>query len=90
MITKAINPGSTSVDLYKVDLLQPSMGEGEVPWKVFLGHSFEGHSFNELVILTPEVETPKSFVGDESKNEDKPKNGEGADGKGDGKKCSSM
>ncbi|KAK4540387.1 hypothetical protein LTR36_009244 [Oleoguttula mirabilis] len=26
----------------------------EVPWRVFLGHEWEGHSFQELVILTPD------------------------------------
>ena len=25
----------------------------EVPWRVFFGHEWEGHSFRQLVILTP-------------------------------------
>ncbi|KAK3709135.1 hypothetical protein LTR37_011114 [Vermiconidia calcicola] len=69
MVTKAIQPSVTSVDLYKIDLMsedekaaavkvtgieKPDDKE-EVPWKVFFGHEWEGHSFNELVILYPET-----------------------------------
>lgn len=69
MVTKAIEPGQVQLDLYKADLkltstnstpkpkTEPKVDEGgeEVPWHVFLGHEWEGHSFNELVILTPDV-----------------------------------
>ena len=29
--------------------------QAECPWMVFLGHNFEGHSFEELTILVPEI-----------------------------------
>ena len=73
MITKAIKPGCTSVDIYKHDLVQEAekaaimekakRGDGtkgeEVPWKEFFGHAFEGHSFDEVVLLVPENAVPK-------------------------------
>lgn len=68
MVTKNIKPGVTSVDLYKADLLSTdenlaaakeakvheAEATEEVPWKVFFGHEWEGHSFGELTILVPE------------------------------------
>ncbi|KAK5112552.1 hypothetical protein LTR85_011244 [Meristemomyces frigidus] len=33
---------------------ETSAGAEEIPWRVFLGHEWEGHSFEELVILTPD------------------------------------
>lgn len=38
----------------------------EVPWKVFLGYQWEGHSFDELVILTPEKIDKKAATHAES------------------------
>jgi hypothetical protein len=70
MIKKAIKPGCTSVDIYKIDLVLDAekaafeekltaRGKEEVPWKEFLGHAWEGHSFEELMILVPESVVPK-------------------------------
>ena len=73
MITKAITPGCTSVDIYKLDLVpeaekaafmekakREGKGKGgEVPWKEFFGHSWEGHSFDEVLLLVPESAVPK-------------------------------
>jgi hypothetical protein len=70
MITKAIQPGCTSVDIYKIDLVPDAektafekklkaKGKEEVPWKEFFGHEWEGHSFEELMILVPESAIPK-------------------------------
>jgi hypothetical protein len=73
MITKAIIPGCTSVDIYKHDLvpeaeraafMEKAKREGgtegaEVAWKEFFGHAFEGHSFDELVLLVRESAVPK-------------------------------
>lgn len=38
----------------------------EVPWRVFLGHEWEGHSFEELVILTPDPSKAATAVKVES------------------------
>jgi hypothetical protein len=73
MITKAITPGCTSVDIYKHDpvpeadkagFMEKAKREGEgkggeVPWKEFFGHTWEGHSFDEVVLLVPESAVPK-------------------------------
>lgn len=72
MHTKTIQAGQTHIDLYKADLVPPQEqkraaveaktdGREECPWRVFLGHGWEGHSFEELVILTPEA--PKRAAG---------------------------
>ena len=81
MFTKAIKPGCTSVDLYKMDLLPEAEkvaaakevekleagGQVEVPWKVFLGHEWEGHTFDELLILTPENAVSNPAANSETK-----------------------
>ena len=70
MVTKAIQPGCTSVDIYKIDLVPEEQktafekklkakGQEEVPWKEFLGHAWEGHSFKEMTILVPESAIPR-------------------------------
>jgi hypothetical protein len=62
MVTKAIKPGSTSIDIFKSDLetadsveKEENGGEvkEEIPWRTFLGHEFIGHIFEELTILYP-------------------------------------
>jgi len=85
MLTKPIEAGQTHIDLYKSDLLAEAQkafrtdthtkmakGSEEVPWHVFLGHEWEGHSFEELVILTsdPTKAVPKS-KGSDAKTEAK-------------------
>jgi hypothetical protein len=70
MIAKAIKPGCTSVDIYKIDVVPEAekaafekklkaKGEEEVPWKEFLDHQWESHSFDEMMILVPESAVPK-------------------------------
>ena len=66
-VEKKITPGCTSIEIYKADLMteeekvaaakaKKADGEqAECPWMVFLGHNFEGHSFEELTILVPEI-----------------------------------
>ena len=66
MVTKPIKTGQVQVDIFKHDLVAdgteaakpkddevPKTKSEEVPWKTFLGHEWEGHSFTEIVILTP-------------------------------------
>jgi hypothetical protein len=57
MVTKAIQPGQTSIDIYRADLepelVEEDKGKKEVPWKTFLGYEFIGHTFEELVVLFP-------------------------------------
>lgn len=64
---KKIKPGSTTIEIWKADLMtekekvaaakvQKSKDESEeVAWPVFLGYAFEGHCLEELTILVPEV-----------------------------------
>lgn len=64
MVKKAIEPGQTTIDIYKAGLFtdeqktiaRANVGEQkyteEVPWKCWLGSELEGHSFDELTILT--------------------------------------
>ncbi|KAK5698887.1 hypothetical protein LTR97_006536 [Elasticomyces elasticus] len=68
MLTKPIKAGQIQLDLYKVDLLtedeknDKALPEGvknkeDTPWRVFLGHEWEGHSFTELTILAVKPQT---------------------------------
>ena len=85
MVTKAIEPGRTSVELYKIDLLDDANkldapqtvkdkvnenGEAECPWEVFFGHEWEGHSFDELVVLVPEMPVSNVEAEDEVNKSD--------------------
>lgn len=66
---KAIEPGKTTIEIYKSDLYnkeeKAALGEKaeskeEVPWQEFLGYAYAGHKFKEVVILVPEdVAKPK-------------------------------
>ncbi|KAK3714429.1 hypothetical protein LTR37_007735 [Vermiconidia calcicola] len=85
MMTKAIQPGVTSVDLYKIDLMSEDQktaaakvtglekpgDKEEVPWKVVFRHEWEGHSFNELVILYPETTTGQVKTAETGNQENK-------------------
>ena len=87
MITKAIKPGCTSVDIYKHDLVpeaeraafmekakRDGKGKGgEVPWKEFFVYAFEGHSFDEVVLLVPESAVPKLEVKADAKTSERGK-----------------
>lgn len=48
----------------------------EVPWRVFLGYEWEGHSFEELVILTPDGTLSARKMGEEAKAGEEMKLGE--------------
>ncbi|EME46235.1 hypothetical protein DOTSEDRAFT_22331 [Dothistroma septosporum NZE10] len=66
-VSKRIKPGCTSIEIYQADLMteeekvaaaktkKPKGEREEVPWMVFLGHVFEGHAYEELIILVPEL-----------------------------------
>ncbi|KAK4503903.1 hypothetical protein PRZ48_004818 [Zasmidium cellare] len=67
VVKKAIKPKSTSVDIYKTDLMTEEEkkaaakakkgGEAneEVPWRAFLGHDWVNHEYTEMLIVVPEV-----------------------------------
>ena len=67
MVKKAIKPGCTCVDIFKIDLVpeeskaayaEQTKGVVEVPWKEFFGYEWAGHSFEEMIILVPEAIVP--------------------------------